>query len=270
MTGSDELRRRWLEVDGRALHRLEFGGSGPLVVCLHGVTGSAWGWHHVARELKAAGHRVVACDLRGHGDSAWAGPEEYGTEALASDLAAVLGDLGDGPADVVGSSWGALVGLALAAARPELVRRLAMVDIEPSFDQPEIIDPPRPGRFASLDEAAASWRAANPSAPEDLIQLLAAAASRPEAGGARAAAHDPLFLRRWPFRAENWWSALDRVDAPTLVVTAERSWVRAEVGDEMADRLRRGQRANLPGVTHTVPIDAPAALAATLVRFLAG
>ncbi len=269
MTASDQVTRRWLDVEGRLLHRLHFGGSGPLVVCLHGVTSCAWTWHHVARHLRAAGHAVAACDLRGHGDSGWAGPTQYRTVALAADMAQVLADIGDEPADIVGSSWGALVGLAVAATRPELVRRLVMVDIEPSFSQPAMLDPPRPGRFATLAEAAASWRASNPSAPEDLVQLLAAAASRPDADGGRMVLHDPLFLKFWPFRSEDWWATLDAVDVPTLVINAGRSWVRSEVCDEMADRLRQGQRINLPGVTHTVPVDAPTLLAAALTRFLA-
>jgi len=45
---------------------------------------------------------------------------------------------------------------------------------------------------------------------------------------------------------------------------------RAEVCDEMAQRLRRGQRADLPGSAHTVRLDAPSALAAVVGRFLAG
>ena len=49
-----------------------------------------------------------------------------------------------------------------------------------------------------------------------------------------------------------WWSR------------PERSWVRSEVCDQMANRLRHGQRIDLPGTTHTVPVDAPDALAAIL------
>jgi pimeloyl-ACP methyl ester carboxylesterase len=268
MTGSDQVRRWWLDVDGRFLHRLDFGGPGPLVMCLHGVTSCAWVWHHVAGHLIEAGHGVVACDLRGHGDSSWARPDEYRSRDLARDAAAVVADLGGGPVDVVGSSWGALVGLALAAERPDLVRHLVMVDIEPSFSQPEFLDPPRPGRFASVAEVAANWRATNPSAPEDLIALLAVAASRPDGDGGRVPLHDPLFLERWPFRSEDWWSTLDAVEVPTLVIHAEHTWVRGEVCDQMAERLPRGQRVDLPGASHTAPIDAPFALAEAVATFL--
>jgi pimeloyl-ACP methyl ester carboxylesterase len=49
------------------------------------------------------------------------------------------------------------------------------------------------------------------------------------------------------------------------VVHAERSWVRAEVCDQMAGRLRRSERVDIPGSGHVVPLDAPDPLGAALV-----
>ncbi len=269
MIATDALRRGWIESGGRRLHHLVLGGGrGRPIVCLHGVTSSAWVWHHAARHLVAAG-RVVACDLRGHGDSGWAGPGEYGTAHHADDVEAVIASLGGGPVDIVGSSWGALVGVAVAARRPVAVRRLVLVDVEPSFSQAETDVPARPAVVADLDGAAAVWRAANPSAPDDLIRILAAATTRPGPGGL-VPLHDPLFLERWPFRSEDWWDALGAVEAPTLVVHAERSWVRADVCDRMADRLARAERIEVAGTTHVVPVDAPDALGAAVARFVGG
>jgi pimeloyl-ACP methyl ester carboxylesterase len=262
------VRHGWAERGARTLHHLDFGGSGRPIVCVHGVTSCAWVWHHVALGLGASG-RAIAVDLRGHGDSDWAPPDAYRTVDHASDLVHVLGAVGRGAVDLVGSSWGALVALAVAARQPQAVHRLVLVDIEPSFSQPESELPPRPSRFDDLAAAAGYWRGANPGAPEDLVQLLAAAASRPAPAGGRVPAHDPLFLERWPFRSEDWWDALGAVTAPTLVVRAERSWVRAEVCDRMAALLARADRADIPSA-HVVPVDAPGPLTRALVPFLGG
>ncbi|HZQ58382.1 MAG TPA: alpha/beta hydrolase [Acidimicrobiales bacterium] len=267
MTTSAPVRHAWAEHDGRRLHRLEFAGTGRPVVCVHGVTSCAWVWHDaVAHGLHGAG-RAVAVDLRGHGDSGWAEPQRYRTVDHADDLEAVLGPFGSS-VDLVGSSWGALVALAVAARRPDLVHQLVLVDIEPSFAQSETDVPPRPARFAGLADAGAFWRSNNPAAPDGLVQLLAAASTRPAPGGGLMPAHDPLFLARWPFRSEDWWDALDGVAAPTLVVHAERSWVRAEVCDRMAARLARAERVDIASA-HVVPVDAPEALARAVAGFLA-
>ena len=63
---TDPVRHGWAEIGGRRLHHLDWGCSGRPIVCIHGVTSSAWVWHHVARELGRDG-RVIAPDLRGHG-----------------------------------------------------------------------------------------------------------------------------------------------------------------------------------------------------------
>ena len=128
--------------------------------------------------------------------------------------------------------------------------------------------PPRPARFDDLVGAAAFWRSLNPGAPDDLLHLLAAASTRPAPDGGLVPAHDPLFLERWPFWSEDWWDALDAVNAPTLVVRAERSWVRAEVCDRMAARLSRSERVDIASA-HVVPVDAPEPLARAVAAFLA-
>lgn len=263
----DPVRHGWVQREAQLIHYLDFGGDGPTVVCIHGVTSCAWIWHHVARCLRPE-HRVVAVDLRGHGGSGWAAADRYRTLDHASDVQHVIATVGGGaPVDLVGSSWGALVALAVAAEHPEMVTHLGLVDVEPSFALGETDVAPRPSHFESVQDAAEAWRIANPSAPGDLLDLLATAATRPAAGGLEPA-HDPLFLSRWPFRSEDWWDSLDAVATPALVLNAGRSWVRPEVCDAMAARLARAERATIAESAHVVPVDAPDRLGAILARFL--
>ena len=84
--------------------------------------------------------RVIACDMRNHGDSFW--DDDHSYDALASDLAAVITAHG-GQADVVGHSMGGKASMWLALTHPELVRRLAVLDIAPvayGHTQAELID----------------------------------------------------------------------------------------------------------------------------------
>jgi pimeloyl-ACP methyl ester carboxylesterase len=102
-------------------------GQGTPLVLLHGGSGS---WTHWIRNVEAfadAGRRVVVPDLPGFGDSARP-PAGQDADAVAPALAAGLRELlGDGAVDVVGFSFGGLVGTLVAAAQPELVRRLVLV-----------------------------------------------------------------------------------------------------------------------------------------------
>lgn len=113
----------------------EAGGDGPLVVLLHGLTATRRYVVMGSRLLERSGHRVVAYDARGHGESsAPADPAAYGYDALSDDLDAVLDAAGGGPAALVGNSMGAHTAAAYALRRPERVA--ALVAVGPAFDGP--------------------------------------------------------------------------------------------------------------------------------------
>ena len=98
-------------------------GSGPLVVCVPGMGDLRAVYRFLAPALVEAGHRVAVMDLRGHGDSDTSF-EAYDNEALATDIAALLGELG--PGVVVGNSMGAGAAVITSADHPELVEKLVL------------------------------------------------------------------------------------------------------------------------------------------------
>ncbi len=94
-------------------------GRGDPLVLVHGGWSDLHNWQPVASGL-ARSYLVVAYDRRGHGRSQRA---DQGTRRdQEDDLAALIEGLGDGPAHVVGTSFGASIAIGLAARRPELVR----------------------------------------------------------------------------------------------------------------------------------------------------
>ena len=111
----------------------EQAGEGTAIVLLHGLTATRRYVVMGSRALERSGHRVVAYDARGHGASAPApSAEQYGYEALADDLAAVLDALQVERAVLAGASMGAHTALRLALDHPKRVAGLAL--ITPSFD----------------------------------------------------------------------------------------------------------------------------------------
>jgi pimeloyl-ACP methyl ester carboxylesterase len=105
-------------------------GDGPAVVLLHGFPESRLTWRPSLAVLARAGFRAVAPDLRGYGDS----PKPraiaaYGPPEIANDVAALIESLDCGPVVVVGHDWGAIVAWTLAMARPDLVRRLVILNV---------------------------------------------------------------------------------------------------------------------------------------------
>lgn len=113
-----------------ALASRELGGAGgPPVVVLHGLLGSSRNWQSAGAALAARGSRVVALDLRNHGDSPW--HDDCSFEAMAGDVRDWIRRDGPGPVHLVGHSLGGKVAMRLAAEEPALVARLTVVDIAP-------------------------------------------------------------------------------------------------------------------------------------------
>jgi pimeloyl-ACP methyl ester carboxylesterase len=103
------------------------GEGGPAVVLVHGLAGTGAHWRPQLAALGAA-CRVAAPDLRGHGRSATAADGAYDIATHARDLLAVVDALGFERFVLAGHSFGAWVALELAAAHPDRVTALALVD----------------------------------------------------------------------------------------------------------------------------------------------
>ncbi len=104
---------------------LDHGGDGPLVVCVHGLEGSAHNWNLIAPHL-VEHHRVVAPDLSGFG---YTPPLKRGAtvDANVEVVADIIRHYGD-DALVIGNSMGGLITALLAVRHPDLVRGIVLVD----------------------------------------------------------------------------------------------------------------------------------------------
>jgi pimeloyl-ACP methyl ester carboxylesterase len=116
---------RTTTVDGGAAEYLDLG-TGPVVVLVHGDGETARDWRWVAPAIVAAGYRVVAPSLPGHG--ATAETSSYAMEDLARWVSRFLDAVGIDRATVGGNSIGGLIPIHLALQQPDRVARLLLID----------------------------------------------------------------------------------------------------------------------------------------------
>ncbi|MDJ0924926.1 MAG: alpha/beta hydrolase [Acidimicrobiia bacterium] len=252
---------------GNRLHYLDYGGTGRPLVAMHGVTGNAWNWYAVAAALTDRRH-VYAMDFRGYGESQWSAEGAYTTSDHVADLNALLDSIGESSVDLIGSSWGALVAIQYAAENPGRVGQLIVVDVEPSFEQGETDLFPRPTSYADADDVAAGEAQRNPNASPEMVAMMTAATYAPAGDGTLVPKHDPFFFERWPFRSDDHWDRLGKVQAPALLLHATNSFVSGDVMGQMVSRFADARLVEIPDSGHVVPVENPAALSAAVASFL--
>jgi pimeloyl-ACP methyl ester carboxylesterase len=144
----------FVERDGVSLS-VSDGGAGVPVVLLHGLTATGRYVVMGSRALERSGHRVVAYDARGHGQSSRAPtPTAYEYSDLADDLLGVLDELSIPRAVLAGASMGAHTLLAVALSDPERVA--GVVVITPGYDPASYADPARLAHWAALSDGLRS------------------------------------------------------------------------------------------------------------------
>jgi len=130
------FRALQVEIDPTVTINAIVGGSGPPLLLLHGHPQTHAIWHRVAPRL-AEYFTVVACDLRGYGDSSkpQGAPDHanYSKRAMAADMVAVMQSLGFATFRVLAHDRGARVAHRLALDHPQAVERMALLDIAPTL-----------------------------------------------------------------------------------------------------------------------------------------
>jgi epoxide hydrolase 4 len=282
------LRDGYAELDGVRLHYVE-AGEGPLLVLLHGFPEFWFSWRFQIPALAAAGFRVVAPDMRGYNLSSHPrGVAPYDTDMLAADIRDLILERGATSAGVVGHDWGAAVAWATAINHPEVVERLAILNV------------PHPRRFLQglrrpsqlrkswyifvfqlpwLPERlvqAGNWRFfrnafehdARPGAftPADIARYVEAW-SQPGATTATINYYRQIF-RRSP---RDVAASLRPVEAPTLIIWGERDrYLGAELAEPYpADVPNLERVVRLPDASHWVHHDEPERVTGLLAEFFA-
>ncbi|WP_247046243.1 alpha/beta fold hydrolase [Arthrobacter rhizosphaerae] len=249
------------------IHCFDTGGEGPPIVILHGLAGSSREFFATAGALPE--FRTVLVDLRGHGYSTRI-PSNLSREAFVSDVVQVIKTAVGAPVVLVGQSMGGHTAMLLAAARPDLVTKLVLLESGPGGGSP--------AEYEGIGDFFRSW-------PVPF----------PDREAARAYLGDGPLPRAWVADLEDradglWprfdpdvmvktmndviiprWAEWESVSAPTLVVYGEKGMFSADEKSAFIERGRNVRRVDLTGASHDGHLDAfdewVAALRSFLTRF---
>jgi pimeloyl-ACP methyl ester carboxylesterase len=273
------VRREAVEVDegGRRLSALVWGTEPPRFVLLHGGAQNAHTWDTVALALDAP---LVAVDLPGHGHSDHRGDGPFSPRDNARDVAIAVRSLAPDARVVVGMSLGGLTAIALASHAPELVRRLALVDVTPGVDRDKAAPIAQfiagPESFESFDEILARTIEFNPTRSESSLRrgVLHNAVERDDGRWVwryqrpRITESDEMSI---PADFATLWDDLGAVEVPLLLARGNVTGTVVDDAD-VAELLRRQPSARVEvvdGAGHSIQGDRPLELAALLADFAA-
>lgn len=267
---------RFVEANGMRLHYLDWGNEHlPHLLALHGGAQSAHSWDFFSLALRDRFH-VVALDQRGHGDSDWSHDGHYDTADHVADIDAFTDAIGLERFALVGLSMGGRNAYGFAAARPDKVERLVIVDVGPDIEAEgrryiqEFLE--GTDTFESFDWLVERVKQYNPRRSTDQIRGSLVNHLRRQEDGSWTWKHD----RRRGIRRdrggelnEEAWRDLARVRAPTLVVRGAESYIlSAQTAAKMTDVVPNAHLVEIPDAGHLVPGDNPVAFEGAVRRFL--
>ena len=277
MSDADLLR---IPVGPGAVHVERYGFGGPAIVLLHGFGTSSFVWRRIAPELAVAGFTAFAVDLLGFGESDRPLDAPYGVLAQAEYVDRAMTAFRVANATLVGLDFGAVVALALAAARPERADRLVLVN---PVDHTEL--PGQDVRALQRNGARFAFRASR-----DLLGVAPLLTPILEAGVADPARMPPRLVARYlaPYvggegvthllslarsvQADELEELdLATVGTPTLLVRGEEDrWADDDVVHRYLEGLPSCRVERIAGVGRLVPEEAPDRLAELVGAFAAG
>lgn len=272
---ADTLR---VPVGPGSLHIERYGLGGPAVLLIHGFATNSFVWRNVGPPIALANLTAFAVDLFGHGESDRPADADFGIAAQAEYLDRALTALRMPSASVVGLDLGGAVALRFAAAHPERVEKLILVnpvalDSVPADDVKSLQK--NTARFAfrlsrGVMGAAPLLRELlrkGVSDPERMPEALVGRYLAPFVG--REGVDHLLRIARFVSKDDLDEIELRALPHPTLVVWGDRDpWSSSKVAEQLATTIGGSKLVRLPTVGRLVPEDAPEVLSNLVLEFI--
>ena len=262
---------RFIRVNGLSLHYLEWGeATNPALILLHGGSAHAHWWDHIASTL-ARTYRVLALDLRGHGESGWTRPPAYEIADYVADLEGIVAALALDAPVLMGHSLGGFVALHYATAAATSGGAFVIVDIgsrlRPSRTMRLLRSLPPP-TYSTEADVYARFRLlpAETWATPERLRHIARHSVRPDQAGRFHLTSDRAAMTRQPCDLE---PQLARIAGPILFIRGQYSRaLSAERLSHLVHACPRATGIEIPQAGHHVFLDQPAAFLDTVTTFL--
>ena len=263
---------RFVTVNGLRIHYVDWGwAERPPLILIHGLDRVARTFDHVVPHFTSR-YRVIAVDMRGHGDSDWDPQARYVVDDHVSDLEGLVAQLGLRNITLWGNSTGGRVVQVFAGKHPDLVARVISEDVGP--ERPQQISDSYARRvkqeeqgWASEEELFATLMKAT-GAAEAVIRPYVRYGTKRRADGRLVWKRDPNLVKG--FVATDLWQHVRNIRAPILYVLGGRSTiVPVETQEKLKGTLPHVTISTIPGVGHYPSDEKPAEFLAIVDRFLA-
>lgn len=259
---------------------------GPLAILLHGFPEFWYSWHRQIAPLAAEGYRVIVPDQRGYNTSSKPlGVASYAIQHLVSDVIAIADQLGRREFCLSGHDWGAAIAWSVAAAHPDRVKRLVIVNV------------PHPATMAhflrtSLKQLLHSWYIIwfqIPGMPEAAMaasdyRMAALSLTRSCKPGTFTEADLVLYRKAWSQPGAlaamiNWYRAAfrsmltgritaARIEVPVRIIWGERdAFLIKAMAAESLRYCARGELVKFPEATHWVHHEEPGRVTELLIEW---
>jgi len=264
---------RHFNSEGLKIHYLEWGdSSNPPMILLHHISSQAHVWDNFARNM-SQDYFVLAMDMRGHGDSSWAGEGKYTTEHYASDVEVLVDQLGLNNIVILGGSTGGRVALVYAAQYPKKVTHLIMEDV--GAVRPASIAQGFANRIAvgdpeldTVGEWAKQYQGQNQRTPYEVFLHNAHHSVKLCPNGKLGLKRDPAIQR--DFVPLELWHYVEKITSKfLLMIGTESNIVGKDQQDRFCEILPDIQIVTIGDAGHIIVQDKPEEFEAAIRKFLA-
>jgi pimeloyl-ACP methyl ester carboxylesterase len=253
--GSNEQAGKYIDINDVRIY-YETYGEGETLLLLHGNGGSIENFFMQIPEFSKH-FKVIALDSRAQGRSTDS-DKDISYALMASDMAALIDKLKLGSVYVVGWSDGGIIGIELAYAYPDKVKKL--VTIGANYSNKNFVAHGDNVRMDAKDTLVIGSRKFAEKYRNTLERLSPNPEKIPEIRKKLS-----NLMEKYPNFTEK---QLEEIKTPTLVIVGDHDIISLEHTVSLFASLPHSELLVIPGATHVVPVEQPDLLNSVIVNFL--
>ena len=242
-------------------------GEGEVILLLHGLGSTKADWD-LQEEPFSEDFRIIAPDLRGHGNSSKPKEkEDYGIPECAEDMKLLLDELGIAKCMVVGFSMGGAVAFEMAVRYESMISKMVIVNTAPDFNElgemGEEMIKERTKMLRSQGMDAMAKKVADGMFPnEDQKHLRQAFYDRARGNDLEAYYNSFITLMEWGIGKK-----VRKIKIPVLVVASDLDYTPVELKESYTSKLKNAELVVIKNSRHGVTMDQPEQFNKALLKF---